>query len=296
MLIADRYKDQDPFELLIDQYEEPQSILYPNNINPYTEMILEDLNSTDEIEILAAESSTIEDFDREIFDQREIDPTRQGSFYYETMDDIKDNYEPVIFHNQTAFQSLATYYALIAQEILQTVKPDLKIVVSNHPLPITQKVEELEASLNSFILTIIFGLAVAFIPASIIAFIVKEKENNVKFQHVISGVSRWAYWTSNYFWDYAKYLVFAVFVCVFIYVVDIYTYTDDAKRYGAFWLIFLLYGLAVIPFTYATSFVFSNHTTAQVITLIFHFITGSFLPIVFIFMWFFDDTRQYVRD
>ncbi|CAG9335868.1 unnamed protein product [Blepharisma stoltei] len=296
LLIADRYIDQDPWDLVIDQYDTPQNILYPDNINDYTSQLMSSLDSMEDIDTSGITAEDIEEFDLLIFENREVDPTRMGSYYYYTMNSDIDRYEPVIFHNQTAFQSLPTYYQLVALEILKTYNPDLEILVQNHPLPITEKMNEFEASISSFIITIIFGLGAAFIPASIVSFIVREKENNVKFQHMISGASMWAYWISNFIWDYAKYLVIAIYVCVLIVIVDINIYVDEDDRYAAFWLIFILYGLSVIPFTYLSSFIFTNHNTAQVITISFHFLTGSFLPIVMIFMWFFDDTRNYVRE
>lgn len=55
----------------------------------------------------------------------------------------------------------------------------------------------------------VFSLAIGFIPASIIVFIVKERESKVKHQQLVSGVSMSAYWLSNFFVDYVKYLIFA---------------------------------------------------------------------------------------
>mgnify|MGYP000927904105 CR=1 len=42
----------------------------------------------------------------------------------------------------------------------------------------------------------------------------------------------------------------------------------------------MLYPVAIVPFTYITSFFFSNDTVAQIITLFVHFLVGGILPIV----------------
>ena len=39
----------------------------------------------------------------------------------------------------------------------------------------------------------------------------KEKEFNIKHQQLVSGVSILAYWVSNYFVDFIKYLIPGVF-------------------------------------------------------------------------------------
>lgn len=52
--------------------------------------------------------------------------------------------------------------------------------------------------------------------------------------------------------------------------------------YKGMWVIYLLYPIALVPFTYITSFLFKHETTAQVNTLFFHFAIGGILaPLAF---------------
>ena len=51
---------------------------------------------------------------------------------------------------------------------------------------------------------LVFSMGFSFIPTSIVPFITKERENKVKHQHMMSGVSLIAYWFSNIVWDLIK--------------------------------------------------------------------------------------------
>lgn len=42
----------------------------------------------------------------------------------------------------------------------------------------------------------------------------------------------------------------------------------------------MLYPIAIVPFTYVTSFAFTNDTVAQIATLFLHFMIGGILPTV----------------
>jgi ATP-binding cassette subfamily A (ABC1) protein 3 len=75
----------------------------------------------------------------------------------------------------------------------------------------TVAIKNLEGTADGIIATFIFCIALSFIPASLITFTVKEREDQVKHQHLVSGVSLLSYWLSNYFMDFAKYLMPAIF-------------------------------------------------------------------------------------
>ena len=51
-------------------------------------------------------------------------------------------------------------------------------------------------------------------------------------------------------------------------------------QYDGVWALLLLYPLAIVPFTYITSFLFVNDTVAQIMTLFMHFLIGGIMPIV----------------
>lgn len=291
MLIAERFLDQDPYELVIDQYDTPQNILYPESTGVVQE-IMELMDEQDDIEIKDVAVDTIYEFDQEVFDDRERDPYRMGAYYYYLMNQNGNQYEPVVFWNQSAFQSVPTYYQLISNTILQLLNEDIEIVVYNAPLDWTKKIRDTSGLGDGVIASLIFGLAFAFIPAGVASFIVKENETSVKHQHMITGVSLSAYWISNYLWDLVKYSAVAVLAWLIILAFDVDIFTDPDSAIWAVLILFMLYGTAIILFTYATSFLFDEYSTAQLTNIIFHFLTGSLLPIINYVLYFFDSTRD----
>ena len=87
-----------------------------------------------------------------------------------------------------------------------------------------------------------------------------------------SGVSLPAYWISNLISDIVK-TYFPIFVILLLTVIfDL--------QYDGVWALLLLYPLAIVPFTYITSFFFTSDTVAQILTLFVHFLFGGIMPIV----------------
>ena len=88
-----------------------------------------------------------------------------------------------------------------------------------------------------------------------------------------------AYWFSNWFVDVSKYLPPAIF-CVLM----IQAFQIDAMinydNYGAMWIFFLLYGWAIIPFTYLWSFLFKSPGNAMLVTFFINLLFGSIFSIV----------------
>lgn len=294
MLIADRFLDADPYSLVISKYETPQDILYPREPGTIEE-IMDLLEVDTDITTNSIVVTNIEAFDIELFEQRDFDPYRMGSLYFYLMSEENNQYEPVIFHNQTAFQSMPTYYQSISQAILQSIDPNIKVKVKNHPLPITDKVEETENTASGVFAALIFGLGFSFIPGAIIAYIVRERQDSVKHQHMISGVSLWAYWLSNFLWDIIKYSPVLILSAVFLKIFDVDAFVGTSEAYLTIWLLLLLFGFSMIMFSYSSSFFFQEYSSAQVVTIVFHFITGSVLPMLNYILFVFDATRPFAK-
>jgi hypothetical protein len=119
--------------------------------------------------------------DEEIYDDRDTDPYRMGSYYFHKHDTVNHQYEVVVFHNTTAFQALPTFYNAIAEAIIEeaTGKPTSFRLV-NHPLPFTDYQKALGKNVGTFLSVMVFSIGMSFIATGIITFIVREKEFNVK--------------------------------------------------------------------------------------------------------------------
>ena len=113
----------------------------------------------------------------------------------------------------------------------------------------------LNSTISGFLGAFVFTLALSFKFASIIAFIVKEREDRVKHQQIVSGMKLSAYWFANFIYDYLLYLVVAIPSVILCKVLDV-TALVTGNAETATWLLFFSYGLAYIPFTYIIAFTY----------------------------------------
>ena len=100
----------------------------------------------------------------------------------------------------------------INQDIIRfaTNNPKFQLSVRNDPMPLTFQQGQTQSTVAGFLSSSILSVAIAFIPASIIVFIVKEAMIKSKHQQVVSGVSLFSYWLANFVIDQVKYSIFAV--------------------------------------------------------------------------------------
>ena len=103
--------------------------------------------------------------------------------------------------------------------------------------------------------------------ASTIAFVCHEKERNLKHMQFIQGMSRTAYWLVNFLFDLFKSLMVSAMIVLLIEVFDL-DFPDS-------WTLLVEFPFAIVPFTYASSFLFTKESTAQNCTIFIHMILGS---------------------
>ncbi|GMF27362.1 unnamed protein product [Phytophthora fragariaefolia] len=103
--------------------------------------------------------------------------------------------------------------------------------------------------------------------SSVVAFYissaVREKEKGLKrlqYQHLESANASFMYWMSNFLFDYTVYFM-AIFCMLIILAVFSASLTDEMLT--AVMISMVLFGLAVIPFMYLCSLIFSSHSSAQ---------------------------------
>lgn len=87
-----------------------------------------------------------------------------------------------------------------------------------------------------------------------------------------------AYWLGNFIYDYLLYLVLAIFSFAMCQALSVGAFTGQA--YGVTVLVFILYGLAYIPFTYIIAYLFKDYGNAQAGFYFFTFVVGGLLSIV----------------
>ncbi|GMF13570.1 unnamed protein product [Phytophthora lilii] len=190
-----------------------------------------------------------------------------------------------------------TWCTATARRISASI-PSLK--VNNYPLPYTAAAESVFSSNTSFVAALFVCIAFTFLPASIVVFLVKEKqaEHNSKHQQLVSGVSLPAFWLSNYIWDIIMYIFPCVSSLILINVFEISALTGQdcdscsSATFPSVILLFILFGLAVCPFTYCLSFLFKEHGSAQTYTIVLNFMIGVVLMITSFILDLFDSTSD----
>ena len=127
---------------------------------------------------------------------------------------------------------------------------------------------------------IAYAMAYAIIPAGVMLYIVKERENNAKHRQIVSGVSVYAYWFSNLLIDVVKYMIPGICCGLSVLIFDIDAFLGRDDIYGMVWALAVSYGPVCMAFTYATSFFVKSPETAQVATFVLNFLIGFILMLL----------------
>eukprot|EP01062_Namystynia_karyoxenos_P055235 TRINITY_DN45_c0_g1_i1.p1 TRINITY_DN45_c0_g1~~TRINITY_DN45_c0_g1_i1.p1 ORF type:complete len:1842 (+),score=630.41 TRINITY_DN45_c0_g1_i1:449-5527(+) len=114
--------------------------------------------------------------------------------------------------------------------------------------------------LGPILLLLCTMIGASFIPSSYAAFIVKEREVNVAFLQFASGVPHWLYWLSNFLWDSLSTVVCSTVCIAALGITGAITGSD----FGAALLCMMLYCFTGTPFAYICSFIFKQHSKAQI--------------------------------
>eukprot|EP00358_Blepharisma_japonicum_P005429 CAMPEP_0202940626 /NCGR_PEP_ID=MMETSP1395-20130829/752_1 /ASSEMBLY_ACC=CAM_ASM_000871 /TAXON_ID=5961 /ORGANISM="Blepharisma japonicum, Strain Stock R1072" /LENGTH=1359 /DNA_ID=CAMNT_0049635207 /DNA_START=1192 /DNA_END=5271 /DNA_ORIENTATION=- len=293
------FTDQKSWKESLSKYSDPQNILYNNPTNnAVIENIMKNMQTTQGKGVMTntnVSAATLDDFDQTTYDERDHHPYRMGSFYfYET---ANNQYSVVVFQNTTSPQTPPTYLNLIGNSILQHAYGTFpKINLYNDPLPLTHKQLGIGQNTGTFYVSMIFSIGMAFIPTGLVTFIVKERENNVKHQHLVSGVSIPAYWLSSYAWDLSKYMIPGVVSVLLISAFDLQSLPQIAafSYQSEFYSFFMV--AAICPFTYASSFLFKSYSIAQFFIFIYNLITGAILATVVWTLRIISDDTRHVAD
>ena len=112
------------------------------------------------------------------------------------------------------------------------------------------------------------SIGLALIPCAMVSFILKEREDNSKHMQLISGMSLFGYWLANLIADIVKAYMPTLFILGLTYLFDL--------NYPGVWVLILLFPIAIVPFSYVTTFFFTKDSTAQIMTLFINFLVGGF--------------------
>ena len=288
MLTPRLYKTYSAYELKMSRYSSTQNVFYGGNPDGYKY-----IKTIPDIKEIYNDAQTPSSFSDILLNNIDLQPKLVTSFYFNFVHSESKAFNISIFTDQKAYQSYPTAYSAITNQILkESLGTNFNLKVYNYPMPITKKVKKVASDNDGFRGAMVFSQGFCFIPTGIVLFITKEREANVKHQHMISGVSLVAYWLVNFLLDLLKHIIPAVLCSLSILAYDIGIYTDNSDDYRAMWTLMILGGIAQAPFSYMFSFFFKNHSTAQVFMLIFSFLTGTVGTAFMFVMHLFDSTRD----
>ncbi|MES1908431.1 MAG: hypothetical protein MHM6MM_001373 [Cercozoa sp. M6MM] len=247
-------------------------------------------------DILPATNATLVDVQNELLRTGTIEgeyankETRYGTFYHDasvTNASSVNGGETFVLFNTTARDSLPAFLnEHFNQRLRAEVDPEFEVDILQHPLPKTEGFKALQSSMAPLLIAIGFS----FIPAGFAYFIVHERATKAKHQQMISGAKTFAYWASAYAWDLVNSIVPALLCILFILMFNIETLVGEALP--AVLLIVLLYAVSVTPFTYLFSFLFSDATAAQNMTLFMNIAFALPVLLASIILQFFDSTKS----
>ena len=267
-----------------------QKILYSyNDSTPYIEYIKEKDNLFQKIDFIFNKTDKRENnvinFIEEVFaltknkeDSRdhEVDMLEEnyvGNYAALLMltETEKQNYQFLMLLNARVKHCvpLYTYYFLKSIIDKECAKLNKKINLSftHYPFPYTVDAKEQSSVINNIATIFFFSIAFGIMPANYISLLVKERVNNSKHLMRISGINIYSYWIVNFIFEYVKYYVTGA---VIILLLELFDYNRDYL-----YIVFILYGPAIISLTYAMSFLFEDESNAQNAIILLNFLFGD---------------------
>ncbi|XP_057355252.1 ATP-binding cassette sub-family A member 2 isoform X2 [Manis pentadactyla] len=187
-----------------------------------------------------------------------------------------------VFYNNKGYHSMPTYLNSLNNAILRANLPKSKgnpaaygITVTNHPMNKTSASLSLDYLLQGtdVVIAIFIIVAMSFVPASFVVFLVAERSTKAKHLQFVSGCNPVIYWLANYVWDMLNYLVPATCCVIILFVFDLPAYTSPTN-FPAVLSLFLLYGWSITPIMYPASFWFEVPSSAYVFLIVINLFIG----------------------
>ena len=97
--------------------------------------------------------------------------------------------------------------------------------------------------------------------------IIREKENKLKHLQILSGLSLLAYWVNNYIFELLKYAIISIFSYLILILFNF------SEKYLI--ILYILYGPAMISFTYCVSYFIDKEGPGQTIALLINLLFGT---------------------
>ncbi|XP_076337701.1 ATP binding cassette subfamily A member 3 isoform X2 [Tachypleus tridentatus] len=171
-----------------------------------------------------------------------------------------------LFNNQ-AFHTPGISLAALDNAMLKYfTNNSYSLTVTNHPMPRTvseQAIQQQTQQTQSYQIAQDIMFSMSLLAASFAIFLVKERELKAKHLQRVSGVNLFTFWLTTFIWDFINYII----PCCLVMLTFVAFQTEgfsSAEEQGRLFLLFFIYGLAVLPFIYLMSFLFQTPSTAYI--------------------------------
>ncbi|CAH1785688.1 unnamed protein product [Owenia fusiformis] len=187
-----------------------------------------------------------------------------------------------VWYFNKGYHSVPTYLNVLNNAILRANLPKSMgnpaaygITVINHPMNNTNNQLSMDVILqgSDALISIFIIVAMSFVPASFVLFLVYERSIKAKHLQFVSGINPVIYWLANYIWDMCNYVIPAVCCIVILKIFDIPAYVS-ANNFPAVISLFLLYGWSITPMMYPVSFRFEEPSSAYIFLIVINLFVG----------------------
>ena len=198
-----------------------------------------------------------------------------------------DSYEFIEVLNTRVKHGVPIYTFFFLTKIIENEVPGIEINFLHYPLPLTAKLEQQSEQTNNNLVIFFVSIAFSLIPANFITIIIKEKISNSKHLMRISGINITAYWIVNSIFELIKYYFTCGICLLLLYVFNFY------RNY--LYILYLLYGPALIPMTYVLSFIFNSESSAQNDIILLNFLIGALGSVVILILRALENVKSIAR-
>ena len=188
------------------------------------------------------------------------------------------------WHSFRGIHALPTYLSGLSNVLLRSGLPstwtnhsNYGIVVHSHPFSNNETSTDiwdlLDEESYDLVISMFIIVALSFVPASFVLFLVQEKSSSLFLLECIAGARLFPYWASNLLWDLATFMV-ANLGCLLVIVIFQSPSFSSATNIPAIIALFMAYAWSVTPLMYIFSWCFSEPNNAYVIMICFNTFCG----------------------
>ncbi|KEG07295.1 ATP-binding cassette protein subfamily A, member 5 [Trypanosoma grayi] len=134
-------------------------------------------------------------------------------------------------------------------------------------------------ALKTILMGAIIMIPFTFLPSNPVAWVVKERECKARHLQNVSGLRFYVYWGTNFVFDVVAYVVTMLLTIIIFLIFNRQEYVA-VDRIGPTITLLLTYGFTSTSLGYLISFLFNEHSTAQMVVMAVSFVTGFLLVMV----------------